>query len=174
MFIMYMYNDHVILVCTCDHVYMHCSTSNLNKMLLIIENFNCYLILPLILIILILIHMENKCAICEDEVFASCHCENCEGNGPLLCYQHFVHGPCPLEELNKPKEESSLMPKKEDFLSEVIKESKNNSFILLPETKAAIIDELKSAENVKSSKTRYQYRLLRRYKLIRNGEKENF
>ena len=115
--------------------------------------------------------MENKCAICDDEIFASCHCDNCEGNGPLLCYEHFLNGPCPLEQ-NKPKEDATLMPKKEEFLSEVSKVSKSNSFILLPEEKAAIIDELRKAEILKTSKTRHQYRLLNRYKLIQNGEEE--
>ena len=52
---------------------------------------------------------------------------------------------CPLD-LNKPKEDSSLMPKKEDFLLEVRKESKTNSFILLQEAKASIIDDLHKAE----------------------------
>ena len=95
--------------------------------------------------------MDNKCAICQDEIFASCHCANCEGNGPLLCYEHFLNGPCPLD-LNKPKEDSSLMPKKEDFLLEVKNDSKANSFILLQEAKASIIDDLHKAENSKKLK----------------------
>ena len=42
------------------------------------------------------------------------------------------------------------MPKKEDFLSEVRKESKANSFILPQEAKASIIDDLHKAENSKN------------------------
>ena len=63
------------------------------------------------------------------------------------------------------------MPKKKDFLSEVRKESKANSFILLQETKESIIDDLHKAENSKNVR-QHQYRLLQRYKLIRNGEDE--
>ena len=58
--------------------------------------------------------MENKFAICQDEIFASCHCANCDGNGPLLCYEHFLNGPCPFD-LNKPKEDSSLLPEERKF-----------------------------------------------------------
>ena len=67
--------------------------------------------------------MENKCAISQDEIFAYCHCANCEEFGPLLCYEQFLNWPCLLD-LNKPKDDSSLMPKKKDFLSEVRKNLK--------------------------------------------------
>ena len=66
----------------------------------------------------LLLNMENKCAICQDEIFALWHCADCEGNGPLLCYEHFLNGPCPLD-LNKPKENSSLMPKKKIFFQKL-------------------------------------------------------
>ena len=49
--------------------------------------------------------------------------------------------------------------------------SKANSFKLLQEAKASIIDDLLKDENSKNV-TQPQYRLLRRYKLIRNGEDE--
>ena len=53
--------------------------------------------------------------------------------------------------MTKPKEDSSLLPKKEDFLSEVIKDSKTNSFILLQEAKPSIIDDVDKAENSKKN-----------------------
>ena len=48
---------------------------------------------------------ENNCGICaishtckvkgcDAEIFASCHCNSCEGFGPLLCYNHFVNDSC--------------------------------------------------------------------------------
>ena len=93
--------------------------------------------------------MENKCAISQNEIFSYCHCTNCEENGPLLCYEQFFNKLCLLD-LNKLKDDSSLMPKKEDFLSEVRNESKANCFILLQEAKASIIDDLHKAENSKN------------------------
>ena len=75
---------------------------------------------------------------------------NCEENGPLLCYEQFLNKLCPLD-LNKPKDYLSLMPKKEDFLSEVRKESKVNYFILLQKAKASFIDDLHKAENSKQT-----------------------
>ena len=26
---------------------------------------------------------------CHEDVFAACHCTNCNGNSPLLCFKHF-------------------------------------------------------------------------------------
>ena len=57
-------------------------TYSINK-----SNLNTIFIKILTIVIInfkLLLHMENKCAICQDEIFASCHCANCEGNGPLL------------------------------------------------------------------------------------------
>ena len=31
---------------------------------------------------------------CNNEIFASCHCDSCEGYGPLLCYNHFINNFC--------------------------------------------------------------------------------
>ena len=92
--------------------------------------------------------MENKCAISQNEIFAYCHCTNCEENGPLLYYEQFFNKLCLLD-LNKPNDDSSLMPKK-DFLSEGRKESKANCFILLHEAKESFIDDLHKAENSKN------------------------
>ena len=33
---------------------------------------------------------------CDVEVFASCHCDSCEGYGPLLCYNHFLNDSCKM------------------------------------------------------------------------------
>ena len=38
----------------------------------------------------LLLNMENKCAICQDEIFASCHCANCQGNGFLFSHATLV------------------------------------------------------------------------------------
>ena len=66
-------------------------------------------------------------------------------------------GPGPLQApmdgtpMTKPKEDSSLLPKKEDFLSEVIKDSKTNSFILLQE--AVCLSHISSKEYSGSAST---------------------
>lgn len=33
---------------------------------------------------------------CNKAIFTSCHCDHCKGNGPILCFEHFENGPCPV------------------------------------------------------------------------------
>ena len=80
------------------------------------SNFNTIFIKILTIVIInfkLLLNMENKCAISQDEIFAYCLCANCEEIGPLLCYEQFLNGPCLLD-LNKPKDDSSLIPDTEE------------------------------------------------------------
>ena len=111
------------------------------------SNLNTIFIKILTIVIIsfkLLLNMENKCAICQDEIFASWHCAHCEGNGPLLCYEHFLNGPCLLDLSQR---RIRAWCRRKNFLSEVRKEFKANSFILLQEAKASIIDDLHKAEN---------------------------
>lgn len=126
---------------------------------------------------------------CNGEVFAACSCTNCSGNGPLLCHEHFVNGPCPLtqqsevieaEVLVEPIPQNSItnavavsdgLPTKQAFMAAVMPAAKKpNSFLLTVEEKAAIIAELQRLPLMKKGKTRAQYRLLERYCL---ADKEN-
>ena len=66
-------------------------TYSINK-----SNLNTILIKILTIVTInfkLLLNIKNKCAICQDKIFASFHCANCEGNGLLLCYEHFLNGP---------------------------------------------------------------------------------
>ena len=70
--------------------------------------------------------MENNCAICEDEIFASCHCEIVKETGHYYAISSFYEWPCPLD-LNKPKEDSSMMPKRKIFFQRSWKNPKTTA-----------------------------------------------
>ena len=31
---------------------------------------------------------------CSEPTFAACHCQRCNGSGPLLCFEHFENNAC--------------------------------------------------------------------------------
>ena len=42
--------------------------------------------------------IKHKCEYpeCSEDIFAACHCDKCNGYGPLLCFAHFERDQCPL------------------------------------------------------------------------------
>ena len=44
--------------------------------------------------------IKHLCEIknCSGDVYASCHCNQCQGYGPLLCFNHFVSDKCPFKQ----------------------------------------------------------------------------
>lgn len=54
--------------------------------------------------------VKHLCSLpdCDDDIFASCHCDKCKGYGPLLCYNHFINDICPHS--YKPSTKESRSP----------------------------------------------------------------
>ena len=88
------------------------------------SNLNTIFIQILTIVIInfkLLLNIENKCAICQELMTKSLLNAIAlilkeMGHYYVMTYEHSLNGPCSLD-LNKPKEDSSLMTKKEDFLS---------------------------------------------------------
>ena len=59
-------------------------------------------------------HCSSLCGIkhncefpgCHEEIFAACHCDMCNGYGPLLCFKHFENDQCPLSTSSNSNTES--------------------------------------------------------------------